>query len=159
MRDNQTDSKEPAAQDDPIQFPLDYFILPLLLSWMVPLVTMGMIGVTIVAITDPIALWQWPDSAEWTDVVYTIILLIGFIGMCYRRKWALWLTAISRLIWIVIVGIALGTPGFRQDWLFLFMMSIYGLLIVSSCFYALWQCSQFQKTIVSPRSPAGVPAK
>ena len=147
MRDNQTDSKESAAQEVPTQLPLDYFILPLLLSWMVPLAALGMIVVPIV------------DSAELIDVVYTIILSIGFIGMCYRRKWALWLTAISRLIWIVIVGIVLSTPGFRQDWLFLFIMSIYGLLIVSSCFYALWQCSQFQKTIVSPRSPAGAPAQ
>jgi len=120
-----------------------YFILPIGLSFPTPFFFFAIVIVTIAAMTDPICP-QWLEL-NWVDCVGRVILLVGFVGMCCRKEWALWLTVIVQILYILWIWGELCTSEFRKDGLFLFMMSIYCLLVVIACLYALWQCAQLKR--------------
>jgi len=151
--DNDQDSQQkPPDRMESVRLPMEYFILPLCLSWPTPFFFFGVVVGTLAMITDPVRpqwLWSELNWVDWMGVIVRVILLVGFAGMCRRKEWALWLILIVQVISTLWLWLALGTPGFRKDGLFLFAMSIYNLLIVTACILALWQCSQFKKPVYS----------
>ena len=143
---NQDGLRETPCQTKSVQLPVGYFVLPLFLSFWVPVAALAAICVPIAMITDPIRP-QGPDGGMWIDIVYTAILFIGFVGMCCRKEWALWLTVISRLISSLMQANAIFLTGphkFLPVWC---IFLLYDLLITTSCCYALWQCWRYRRRI------------
>jgi len=139
---------ESTGQTESLHLPMVNFVLPLCLSFPTPFFFFALVVGTIATMTDPIRpqwIWSEFDWADWMDLIARVILLIGFVGMCRRKEWALWLTAIVQIIYTLWIWLVLGTSGFRKDCLVLFLASIYSLLIVGACFYVFWQCSRFKK--------------
>jgi len=152
----------------PTRLPLKYFILPLCLSVLAPLVLLFLIvwlpiGVFIARI-DPDSyqrivgevpvpeLWWW-----LVNIVDGIVHTIGFVGMLYRRKWALWLTAILAIVFVVWSGYEISTWNdpiallreYHEDALEWCGNLMYYPLLAASCFFALWQCSRYEKKVGS----------
>jgi hypothetical protein len=129
----------------PGRLPMDYFILPLCLSWWVS----GLYFLTPIGLLldyfDPLnfhGVWTLADCIQFT---VNVICAVGFVGMCFRQKWALWLTAITLIVWIgcVVNDLMTRSPD-ALDALW-YAIIFYDSLITASCFYAIWQCSQYEK--------------
>jgi len=145
-QDNRKQNKpQPSNRTESVRLPMDYFILPLCLSFQTPFYFFTVVIGSIAAITDPIL----PHCLEldWIDFAVRVILLVGFTGMCCCKEWAVWLTVIVQVsytvwvIWAIIVNTMLLDP-FLLLW---YVYLAYEILIIAACFYALWRCSRFRK--------------
>ena len=142
--DNNSILQKPSGLSKTERLPLEYFILPLCLSFQTPLFFFGFIIGTLAAITDPISP-QWMGFDEM-NFIARIILLIGFVGMCYRQEWALSLIAGVQIICTLWVITAIFQSGPDEFFLLWCVYVTYEMLIITACFFALWQCVRFRKT-------------
>jgi hypothetical protein len=152
------DKQVPSNQTGSVRLPIDYFILPLCLSFQTPLFFFSFVVATIAAITDPINP-QWLE-VDWLDFVVRTILLVSFVGMCCRKEWALWLTIGVQTIYTlwVIGAIVMNFMGDPDPFLLLmYVYLIYELLIIAACFYALWQCAKFRRNNHKTPHPSPLP--
>jgi hypothetical protein len=157
---NQDDSKERWDRTESVRPPLDYFFLPLCLSFQTPLFFFTVVIVTIAVMTDPIRPQWWLEELHWIDFVGRVVLLVGFIGMCCRKEWALWLTVVVQIIWTfwIIAALSMSEPDPLVP--LGYVCLAYDILIITACFFALWRCWQFTKNQrIFPSLSAGVPAK
>ena len=124
----------------PARLPMAYFILPILLSF--PLILFFIYPVVFTVHLEPSV---FPFTYVWAPI--GIIFAVGFVGMIFRQKWALWLIASFVIGWI------LGNRLLMHDSAPLdaygYGAIFYVLLLAASCFFALWRCSRFEKSSVA----------
>ena len=148
--DDNSVSQKSSDQSEMERPPLGYFMLPLWLSFQTPLFFFAFVVATIAAITDPINP-QWLEI-DVMDFVTRFILLIGFVGMCFRQEWALWLIVGVQIIYTLWIITAIFQSGPDKFFLLMCVYLIYEILIITACFFALWQCARFQKTSIHTQS-------
>jgi hypothetical protein len=146
---NQDDSKERGGgQTESARPPLDYFVIPLCLSFPTPIFFFGFVVGIIAAITDPVRS-QWIEHVNWIDFTSRVILLVCFVGMCFRKEWALRWTIIVQSTWtmcvIAMIAEMIAVLGLDEFFLLWCAFLAYEILIITACFFALWRCRQFTK--------------
>ena len=144
-------TQEPSGRMESVRLPVVYFILPLCLSFPTPFFLFLSVVWTIAEITDPISP-QWLEL-DWMGFAVSVILMIdfiGFVGMCFRKEWALWLTAFVQIIRVLwdISGKNVDSMGDPDLFLYAWYTYLaYEILTIIACFVALRQCSRFKKRI------------
>ena len=134
---------------------MKYFILPLCLTVIVPLLLL-LIIVLISIYSASHLLTISPTQLFWwlATLINIIVHTVGFVGMLFRQKWALWLITILAIVHIGLAGfeyfirsdssaIHWQNRSFVLGW---FGSLMYYFLLATSCFYALWQCLRYEKS-------------